>query len=126
HVELYSHSLHDALPIYETTPPPCRQEAMLMSTQATAGADSPVLESWIGGRSVPGSTGQFCPDINPATGELLGRTSVAGAAEVDLAARTAYEAFKKWRLTPAPRRGEILYRIAQLIQIGRASCRERV
>ncbi|MFS8523572.1 MAG: aldehyde dehydrogenase family protein [Limnochordales bacterium] len=87
-----------------------------MSTQATAGADAPVLESWIGGRSVPGSTGQFYPDINPATGELLGRTSVAGAAEVDLAARTAYEAFKKWRLTPAPRRGEILYRIAQLIQ----------
>lgn len=87
-----------------------------MTTEAVGHTDAPVLESWIGGQSVAGSTGELYPDINPATGELLGQTSVAGAAEVDLAARTAFEAFKSWRAMPAPRRGEILYRIAQLIE----------
>ncbi len=87
-----------------------------MTTGTTVKGDAPVLESYIGGRSVAGSTGEFYPDINPATGELLGQTSVAGAPEVDLAARTAYEAFGSWRAMPAPRRGEILYRIAQLIE----------
>src|SRR5690606_1949717 len=92
------------------------REARTMTTGTTVKGDAPVLESYIGGRSVAGSTGEFYPDINPATGELLGQTSVAGAPEVDLAARTAYEAFGSWRAMPAPRRGEILYRIAQLIE----------
>lgn len=88
-----------------------------MTTARSSGSnDVPVLESHIGGRSVAGSTGELYPDINPATGELLGETSVAGAAEVDLAVRTAQEAFKSWRAMPAPRRGEILYRVAQLIE----------
>lgn len=87
-----------------------------MTTEPTGNTDAPVLESYIGGQSVAGSTGEYYPDVNPATGELLGQTSVAGAAEVDLAARTAHEAFKSWRAMPAPRRGEILYRIAQLIE----------
>ena len=68
-----------------------------------------MLKSYIGGRWVAGTTGELYPDINPATGELLGQMSVAGPAEVDLAVRTAYEAFESWRAVPAPRRGEILY-----------------
>ncbi len=88
----------------------------MSATAAARVHDAPIFESYINGKSVPGSTGEFYPDINPATGELIGQTSVAGAAEVDLAARTAHEAFQRWRAVPAPRRGEILYRIAQLIE----------
>lgn len=88
-----------------------------MTTEsATRTDDAPILESYIGGRSVAGSTGELYPDINPATGELLGRTSVAGAAEVDEAVRVAQEAFKSWRALPAPRRGEIMFRAARLIE----------
>ncbi|HLT58127.1 MAG TPA: aldehyde dehydrogenase family protein [Limnochordales bacterium] len=84
-------------------------------TRQDVPGDAPVLKSWIGGQWVEGSTGELYPDINPATGELLAQTSVAGAAEVDRAVRTAQAAFKDWRAMPAPRRGEILFRAAQLI-----------
>ncbi|MBO8141071.1 MAG: aldehyde dehydrogenase family protein [Firmicutes bacterium] len=75
----------------------------------------PVLSSYIAGRWVEGSTGELYPDINPATGELLGHVSVAGGAEVDQAVEAAQEAFAGWRSVPAPRRGEILSRAAQLL-----------
>ncbi|MFS8665331.1 MAG: aldehyde dehydrogenase family protein, partial [Limnochordales bacterium] len=77
-------------------------------TRQDVPGDAPVLKSWIGGQWVEGSTGELYPDINPATGELLAQTSVAGAAEVDRAVRTAQAAFKDWRAMPAPRRGGIL------------------
>src|SRR5205807_6004705 len=53
---------------------------------------------------------------SPATGEVLGTFPSSGAAEVDRAVATAKAAFDHWRLTPAPRRGEILYRFAQLLE----------
>jgi len=93
-----------------------REAVRMSTTAATRLQEAPMLESYIGGRWVAGTTGEFYPDVNPATGELLGQISVAGPAEVDLAVRTAYEAFQRWRAVPAPRRGEILFRIAQLLE----------
>jgi acyl-CoA reductase-like NAD-dependent aldehyde dehydrogenase len=53
---------------------------------------------------------------SPATGEVLGTFPSSGAEEVDRAVATAKTAFEQWRLVPAPRRGEILYRFAQLLE----------
>lgn len=52
---------------------------------------------------------------NPATGEVIATYARGTAADVDAAVRAASEAFKKWRLVPAPRRGEILYRVGQIM-----------
>ncbi len=40
----------------------------------------------------------------------------AGKAEVDAAVAAAKAAYKQWRLVPAPRRGEVLYKVAELLQ----------
>jgi len=87
-----------------------------VTTQQANAQEVPLLKSYIGGQWVAGSTGELYPDINPATGELLANTSVAGAAEVDQAVQKAQDAFRQWRALPAPRRGEILFRAAQLIR----------
>ena len=60
------------------------------------------------------ATGTFDTQI-PATGEVLGTFPRSTAEDVDHAVRAAKEAFESWRLTPAPQRGELLYRFAGLL-----------
>jgi len=69
----------------------------------------------IGGQWVEGSTGKTFESRNPATGELLGVLTVSDKSDVDKAVAAAEKAFKHWRLTPAPKRGEILYKVAQTL-----------
>jgi acyl-CoA reductase-like NAD-dependent aldehyde dehydrogenase len=58
---------------------------------------------------------------SPATGESLGSVPEADAAAVDVAVERAREAFEDWRLVPAPKRGEILYRFAQVLEREKAA-----
>jgi len=44
--------------------------------------------------------------VNPTTGEVLGRVHASSQADYDLIVQRAQAAFKVWRTTPAPRRGE--------------------
>src|SRR3954447_18032448 len=53
---------------------------------------------------------------SPATGEVLGTVPEADEAAVARAVDTAKAAYEEWRLVPAPRRGEILFRFAQVLE----------
>ncbi|GLQ89377.1 L-piperidine-6-carboxylate dehydrogenase [Dyella flagellata] len=44
--------------------------------------------------------------LNPATNEVIGTVYASSAADYDIIVKRAQEAFKAWRTTPAPRRGE--------------------
>jgi len=48
---------------------------------------------------------------NPATGAELGRVPLASTAEYDLVLAKASETLERWRLLPAPQRGEIVRQI---------------
>jgi acyl-CoA reductase-like NAD-dependent aldehyde dehydrogenase len=54
--------------------------------------------------------------LSPATGDVLGSVPEADAAAVDAAVEKARAAYEDWRLVPAPRRGEILFRFAQVLE----------
>ncbi|MGH3055468.1 MAG: aldehyde dehydrogenase family protein, partial [Gaiellaceae bacterium] len=71
--------------------------------------------NYIGGRWVPARSGRVFPNFNPATGESLGEFPDSEAPDVAEAAMAARAAFNAWRLTPAPKRAEILYRLGALI-----------
>ena len=58
--------------------------------------------------------------LNPATGELIARVSLADEALANRALEAAQRAFPAWSRKTAVERADHLY------QIGRASCRERV
>jgi aldehyde dehydrogenase (NAD+) len=54
------------------------------------------------------SSGPVIESVNPATGELLGRVQTASAADYERIIRSSREVFDKWRMVPAPKRGELV------------------
>jgi alpha-ketoglutaric semialdehyde dehydrogenase len=54
--------------------------------------------------------------LNPSTGELIEQFTRSTAADVDRAVQTAKAAWEDWRLVPAPERGNILFRFAQILE----------
>ena len=75
-----------------------------------------VFKNFINGEWVPARSGQAIEDRNPAnTGELVGMFPASTEEDVSLAVDAAKAAYNKWRLTPAPKRAEILYRAAEIL-----------
>ncbi len=74
-----------------------------------------LVKNYISGNWVEAYSGATFSSYNPATEELLAPAASSSADDVDSAVQAAKKAYKDWRLTPAPRRGEILYRVAQLL-----------
>jgi len=72
-------------------------------------------QNLIGGASADAASGDTFESTSPADGELLGVFPRSGAEDVDRAVAAAKDAFEEWRLVPAPKRGELLFRFAQLL-----------
>ncbi len=89
-----------------------------MSTSVPAGSTNlgRTYQNFIGGSWQPAESGQTFPNYNPATGELLGYFPLSGEAEANAAVAAAKTAFEKWRLVPAPKRGELLFRVGELMR----------
>src|SRR6059058_6051260 len=80
---------------------------------ATTAAKS--FKNFIGGEWVDAASGETFETTSPATGELLGVFPRSSAEDVDRAVEAAKAAYEEWRLVPAPRRGEILFRFGALL-----------
>src|SRR5215216_1896196 len=76
---------------------------------------SEIFRNYIGGKWVESVSGQTFARNNPATGEPVGTFTKSTPADVDAAVAAANAAFKSWRLYPAPKRGELLFKAAQLL-----------
>lgn len=74
---------------------------------------SELVRHYIGGQWVESS--ETFDSVNPATEEVIAPISKATVEQVDAAVQAAKAAYRDWRLTPAPRRGEVLYAVAQLL-----------
>ncbi len=88
-------------------------------TETIAPADTKMatakpIHHWIGGKSVPGTSGRSGPVWNPATGEQSGAVDFASAEEIDAAVQAAKEAFGSWREVSLARRAELFFRIREL------------
>ncbi|HVX66173.1 MAG TPA: aldehyde dehydrogenase family protein [Bryobacteraceae bacterium] len=55
--------------------------------------------------------------ISPADGSVLGKIRMAGPEDYEAVAARAAETFLKWRLVPAPRRGEIVREIGNELRL---------
>jgi aldehyde dehydrogenase (NAD+) len=73
------------------------------------------FQNYIGGEWVDAASGETFESISPADGETIGVFPRSSAEDVDRAVAAAKEAYEEWRLVPAPKRGEILYRFANLL-----------
>jgi acyl-CoA reductase-like NAD-dependent aldehyde dehydrogenase len=73
------------------------------------------FRNFIGGEWVDAASGETFESVSPANGETIGVFPKSSAEDVDRAVAAAKEAFEDWRLVPAPKRGEILFRFAHLL-----------
>jgi len=93
-------------------------------------SDAPVFQHFIAGEWVSSVSGRLFESRNPAdTRDLIGWFQAGDAADTARAVRAAELAAPAWRRTPAPKRGEILYRFAELMaehkeRLARAMTRE--
>ena len=97
----------------------------------TTEPDAPsIYRLFIAGEWVDSTSGRTFESRNPAdTRDVIGRFQQGTAADVAMAVSASWDARLAWRLTPAPKRGEILYRFGALMtehkeRLARAMTRE--
>jgi aldehyde dehydrogenase (NAD+) len=73
------------------------------------------IKNFIGG-GWRDASGAALLTISPADEQPIAEARISTAADVDAAVSAAREAYPKWRNTPAPRRGEILFKIARILE----------
>ncbi|HLO27527.1 MAG TPA: aldehyde dehydrogenase family protein [Anaerolineales bacterium] len=72
------------------------------------------FQNYINGKWVEGRN-RF-QTINPANEELVAEIAQAEATDVESAVNAAAQAFQSWRLMPAPLRGELLFKIGDILK----------
>jgi alpha-ketoglutaric semialdehyde dehydrogenase len=73
------------------------------------------FQNYIAGEWVDAASGETFESISPANGEAIGTFPLSDEDDVNRAVAAAKTAFEEWRLVPAPKRGEILFRFGQLL-----------
>jgi aldehyde dehydrogenase (NAD+) len=66
---------------------------------------------WVTGK------GAELESINPTTGEIIARVRQADATTYERVAASAHEAFLKWRMVPAPKRGELVRALGNELRV---------
>ncbi|HYL40829.1 MAG TPA: aldehyde dehydrogenase family protein, partial [Candidatus Binatus sp.] len=85
---------------------------------------------FIAGEWVDSVSGETFESLNPADRrDVVGRFQAGTAADAAMAVKAAEMALPRWKATPAPKRGEVLYRFGQLMaehkqRLARAMTRE--
>ncbi|MDJ0716529.1 MAG: aldehyde dehydrogenase family protein [Prochloraceae cyanobacterium] len=91
---------------------------MVVTTKPEQKAKIGPTKLLINNQWVESASGKRFETINPATGEVICDVAEADAADVDKAVEAARKAFnsRDWREMPACKRGELLYKLADLIE----------
>lgn len=95
-----------------------------------ASPEAPTFQNHVGGQWRDARSGETFESRNPArTSDLIGRFPLSGPEDVAAAVEAAKAAFETWRLVPAPKRGDYLRAIGDLLterknDIARAMTRE--
>ncbi|MFG3494240.1 CoA-acylating methylmalonate-semialdehyde dehydrogenase [Streptomyces sp. NPDC047928] len=78
------------------------------------------VNHWIGGKAVDGTSGNWGPVTDPATGEVTTRVALASADEVGAAVAAARTAYETWGTSSLAQRTGILFRYRALLDARRA------
>ena len=109
--------------------PAAMTQILVKATDALSGAPK-THQLFIAGEWVDSVSGQTFESTNPADRrDVIGHFQAGTAADVAMAVKAAEMALPRWKATPAPKRGEILYRFGELMaqhkeRLSRAMTRE--
>ena len=75
-----------------------------------------LIEHFINGKTVKGSSKKTSKVFNPATGEQTSEVNLASKSDVDLAVQKAKQAFTDWARKPPAQRARIIFKFKELIE----------
>src|SRR5947209_20425363 len=88
-----------------------------MAKAASARSATKKYHNYIGGHWVASSSGEWFDNVNPAdSDDVVGRFPRSNAEDMNKAIDAAKNAARRWRLTPAPKRAEILFRLGEILR----------
>ena len=61
--------------------------------------------------------GEILKSVSPVDGQVIGRVQEASADDYDKVVARAREAFKKWSIVPAPKRGDVVRQIGNAVRV---------
>lgn len=77
------------------------------------------VNHWIGGKTVEGTSGQYGPVTDPATGAVTTQVALASVEEVDAAVAAAKAAYATWGTSSLAQRTTVLFRYRALLDAHR-------
>jgi aldehyde dehydrogenase (NAD+) len=78
---------------------------------------STTYKLYIDGKWVNSESGETFPSLNPANPkDVVGKFQLGNEDDVNKAVNAAEKALEKWSETPAPKRGQIIFRAAQMLR----------
>jgi aldehyde dehydrogenase (NAD+) len=79
-------------------------------------SEAKTYRNFINGEWVSSTSGKLFENRNPSdSSEIVGLFQDGTAEDAQQAVDAAREAFKKWRLTPAPKRAEYIYKVGEIL-----------
>jgi malonate-semialdehyde dehydrogenase (acetylating)/methylmalonate-semialdehyde dehydrogenase len=69
-----------------------------------------LLEHFVGGKLISGSSDRKSKIFNPATGEQESEVRLASKTDLDQAVEVAQKAFETWSLKPALQRARVIFK----------------
>jgi alpha-ketoglutaric semialdehyde dehydrogenase len=91
---------------------------VVQSEKTSAGLrEAREYRNFIDGKWIASSSKKTFEDRNPANrDDVIGTFQESNEADLNAAVEAARRAFESWRLTPAPKRGEILFRVGEILK----------
>src|SRR5210317_663623 len=75
-----------------------------------------LIEHYVGGKIIPGTSDKKGKVFNPATGEQESEVRLASKADLDQAVSVAKKAFETWSLKPSLQRARVMFKFKELIE----------
>ena len=75
-----------------------------------------LLEHFVGGKLISGSSDRKSKIYNPATGEQEAEVRLANKADLNQTVETAKKAFDTWSLKPSLQRARVIFKFKELIE----------
>ena len=81
--------------------------------------ETQIINHWIDGGFQPSASDRFGNIYNPATGAVIAKLPMGGAADLETAVKSARHAFHSWSTTSITKRAQLMFKFKELLELHR-------
>ena len=82
-------------------------------------SETQIINHWIDGNFQPSASDRFGNIYNPATGAVIAKLPMGGAADLETAVKSARHAFHSWSTTSITKRAQLMFKFKELLELHR-------